>query len=201
MNEVRTSTQARGDRSRARLLDAAVQAFSAKGFHGTSTRDIATAAGLSPAAVYVHHRSKEELLHAIAVRGHEVILEAVTDATRANSTPAERVAAAVRTYVLFHARSHTMARVINYELAALTEEHFREIAGLRRAIDTVMREVVEEGVRSGDFDTPDPAKAATALLSLGIDLARWYRDDGSWTPEGLADFYADLALRAVGARP
>ncbi len=201
MSDARTSTQARGDRSRARLLDAAVQAFSAKGFHGTSTRDIATAAGLSPAAVYVHHRSKEELLHAIAVRGHEVILEAVTEATRADATPAERVAAAVRTYVLFHASSHTMARVINYELAALTEEHFKEIAGLRRAIDTVMREVVEEGVRSGDFDTPDPAKAATALLSLGIDLARWYRDDGSWTPEALADFYADLALRAVGARP
>lgn len=88
MSELRTSTQARGDRSRARLLDAAVQAFSAKGFHGTSTRDIATAAGLSPAAVYVHHRSKEELLHAIAVRGHEVILEAVTDATRADATPA-----------------------------------------------------------------------------------------------------------------
>ena len=202
MTQARTSTtQARGDRTRARLLEAAVQAFAAKGFHATSTRDIATAAGLSPAAVYVHHRSKEELLHAIAVRGHEVILEALTEALRADSTPAERVAAAVRTYVLFHARSHTMARVINYELAALTEEHFREVAGLRRAIDTVMRDVVEEGVRSGDFDTPDAAKTATALLSLGIDLARWYRDDGSWTPESLADFYADLALRVVGARP
>ena len=201
MSELRTGTQARGDRSRARLLDAAVQAFSAKGFHGTSTRDIATAAGLSPAAVYVHHRSKEELLHAIAVRGHEVILEAVTEALRADGTPAERVATAMRTYALFHVNSHTMARVINYELAALTEEHLREVAGLRRAIDTAIRDVVEEGVRSGDFDTPDPAKAATALLSLGIDLARWYRDDGSWTPDSLADFYADLALRVVGARP
>ena len=40
-----------------------------------------------------------------------------------------------------------------------------------------------------------------AALSLGIDLARWYRDGGTWTPESLADFYADLALRVVGARP
>lgn len=51
-----------------------------------------------------------------------------------------------------------------------------------------------------DFDTQNPKMAATALLSLGIDIARWYRDEGSWTPEEIADFYADVALRLVGAR-
>ena len=52
-----------GDAGRDRLLTAAVAAFGAKGFHATSTRDIARAASLSPAAVYVHHQSKEDLLY------------------------------------------------------------------------------------------------------------------------------------------
>ena len=43
--------------TRERLLTAAGIAFSKRGFHATSTRDIAAAAGMSPAAVYVHHES------------------------------------------------------------------------------------------------------------------------------------------------
>ena len=51
-----TADQSRPDGTGAgRLLEAAVAAFADRGFHGTTTRDIATAAGLSPAAVYVHH--------------------------------------------------------------------------------------------------------------------------------------------------
>ena len=47
--------------TRVRILDAATQAFAAKGFHGTTTRDISNLAGLSPAGVYVHYPSKEDL--------------------------------------------------------------------------------------------------------------------------------------------
>ena len=53
--------------ARTRLARAAVDAFATKGFHGTTTRDISIAAGMSPAALYVHHRSKEELLFLIAI--------------------------------------------------------------------------------------------------------------------------------------
>jgi hypothetical protein len=35
------------------------------------------------------------------------------------------------------------------------------------------------------------------MLSLGIDLVRWYRLDGPDSPEQLGDFYADLALKMV----
>jgi hypothetical protein len=43
--------------------------------------------------------------------------------------------------------------------------------------------------------------AATAPVSLGIDIARWYREEGAWSPEEIGDFYADLALRMMGGRP
>ena len=72
--------------ARTRLLAAAVAAFAAKGFHGTTTRDISTTAGMSPAALYVHHRSKEELLHQISLAGHERTLALVTRRPRRRPT-------------------------------------------------------------------------------------------------------------------
>ena len=196
-----TADRSRADGTRARLLEAAVAAFAERGFHGTTTRDIASAAGMSPAAVYVHHKSKEELLHLISRTGHERTLDLVRTAIASESDPAGQLAAVVRTFAVHHARAHTSARIVNYELAALSDDALSEIKQLRRAITGEIRALVERGVQVGAFDTPNPSMAATALLSLGIDIARWYRDEGAWSPEEIGDFYADLALRMVGGRP
>ena len=189
----------RADVTRARLLQAATAAFAEKGFHGTATRDIATAAGMSQAAVYFHHKSKEELLYLISRKGHEDTLLLVRDAIASSDVPAQALRRLVHDFVVDHAQGHTGARIVNYELAALTAEHYEEIRGIRRSIQFELRELIERGVEAGDFDTPDPEVAAVALLSLGIDIARWYRDEGAWSPDYIAERYADIALRVVGA--
>jgi AcrR family transcriptional regulator len=181
------------------LQAAALEAFATRGFHGTTTRHIATAAGLSPAAMYVHHRSKEELLFELSRIGHERTLAEVRDAVAASDDPRTQLADLVRAFVRRHARERTTARVVNYELGALTPEHRRAIVAIRHTIDGVVTGVVAEGVRRGEFRTADPALTAAALLSLGVDVSRWFRDGGPWTPDEIADHYAELALRMVSA--
>lgn len=185
--------------TRTRLLEAAIEAFAEKGFHGTTTRDIATAAGMSPAALYVHHRSKEELLHQISKDGHEETLRLIRAAVATSSDPVEQLRRVIHDFCLHHARDHTGARIVNYELAALSPEHLVEIQGIRHQIETEMRSLVARGVEAGRFSVREVAMTSAALLSLGIDLARWYRDGVRWTPEQVADQYAELALRIVGA--
>jgi AcrR family transcriptional regulator len=184
--------------ARDRLLAAAVEAFAAKGFHGTTTRDVASAAGMSPAALYVHHRSKEDLLYLISRSGHEATLELVRESLAASQDPVEQLVAVVRAFTIHHARGHTRARIVNYDLAALSPEHLDEIAGIRREIEGTVRQLVEGGVAAGVFRTASPRMTALALLSLGIDVARWYRDEGEWSPEDIAEHYSELALRMVG---
>ncbi|WP_406724756.1 hypothetical protein WJ438_09025 [Streptomyces sp. GD-15H] len=57
---------------------------------------------------------------------------------------------------------------------------------------------VGRGVAVGEFHVAGPRLTSTALLSLGIDIARWYRPGGEWPPDELADRYAELALQLVG---
>ena len=185
--------------ARTRLARAAVEAFAARGFHGTTTRDISTAAGMSPAALYVHHRSKEELLFELAKVGHERVLDLARESVAGSDDPATQLGDLVEAFARDHAVAHTGARVINYELAALSEEHRAAILAIRHEIDLVLRGVVDRGVAAGDFRTPDPRMTALAILSLGIDVARWYRDEGRWTPDQVAAHYRLLALRMVGA--
>ncbi len=195
-----SATTPRAEATRARLFEAAIAAFAEKGFHGTTTRDIAAAAGMSPAALYVHHNSKEELLHLISRAGHEQTLAVVRDGIASATEPLEQLRSVVRAFAVHHARGNTQARIINYELSALSPEHAEEIRVLRRTIGEELRHLVEAGVASGQFTVSNPRMTAVALLSLGIDIARWYREEGAWTPDEIGEHYAELAARLVGAR-
>ena len=127
------SATERSAETRRRLLDAAAQAFADRGFHGTTTRDIAGAAGMSPAAVYVHYRSKEELLFELSRAGHLKTIGNLDVNDDPDASPVDRLSAVMRGFAEWHARGHTTARIVNYELAALEPEHRREI-GLLRAV-------------------------------------------------------------------
>ncbi|WP_328899443.1 MULTISPECIES: TetR/AcrR family transcriptional regulator [unclassified Streptomyces] len=182
-----------------RLLVAAVDAFAERGYHATTTRDIAGRAGMSPAALYIHYKTKEELLHRISRIGHDRALAVLEAAADSDGTAAERLATAVRAFVRWHAERHTTARVVQYELDALGEEHRTEIIALRRSTDAVVRRIIGEGVASGEFDVPDVPGTTLAVLSLCIDVARWFNAQGSRTPDEVAELYAGLVLRMVAA--
>jgi AcrR family transcriptional regulator len=185
----------------ARLLEAASEAFADKGFHATTTRDIAARVGLSPAAVYVHFTSKEELLYELSLVGHRAALAIVVSAAgRERTAPSGRLQAVVSDFASWHARHRRTARVVQYELAALTSEHRAVIDGLRRQIQDRMRELLDAGVATGEFVVPDVPGTALALLSLVVDVARWYRPEGPRSPDDIGALYADLALRMVTAR-
>ena len=58
--------QQRSVRTRQKLLDAALEAFSENGFKGTSTRDIADRAGVHHPLITYHFKNKETLWRASA---------------------------------------------------------------------------------------------------------------------------------------
>ncbi|MFF9897388.1 TetR/AcrR family transcriptional regulator [Streptomyces longispororuber] len=182
-----------------RLLIAAVEAFAERGYHATTTRDIAGRAGMSPAALYIHYKTKEELLHRISRLGHDKALAILRTAADGEGTAAERLADAVRSFVRWHAGHHMTARVVQYELDALGPEHRTEIVALRRESDAAVREIINDGVRAGEFDVPDVPGTTLAVLSLCIDVARWFNTAGHRTPDEVGALYADLVLRMVGA--
>lgn len=183
-----------------RLLDAAAGAFADRGFHATTTRDIASRAGLSPAGVYVHFDSKEALLYALSRRGHEAALELVRTSATLPGTATERVARVMSEFATWHAEHYEVARVVQYEFPHLLPDHRDEVLALRKDIDRAVRSLLHEGVAAGEFEVADISATALALMSLCIDVARWYSPGVRRTPTGIGRTYASLGLRLLGAR-
>ncbi|WP_104103457.1 TetR/AcrR family transcriptional regulator [Arthrobacter sp. 08Y14] len=183
-----------------RLLSSATAAFAAKGFHGTTTRDIASGAGVTPGAVYVHHKSKEDLLYCISKVGHEKTLELVraSAGSAKDDGPVDRMAALVRNLVEWQAVNHTSSRVVNFELPALSNEHLAEVLQMRHQVEDEFRSIVDDGLKQGVFNVPDANMAVVTLLSLCIDVARWYRGDGRLSAAEIGEHHSLMALRLLG---
>lgn len=175
------------------LLSSAVLCFADKGFHATTTRDITTKIGVSPGALYVHFDSKEEVLFHIHRTGHTRVL-ADLRCLSPDDEPSAYLRSVVATFVSWHARHHTIGRICQYELAPLVPAHYSEILALRGEINTIFRDAVQRRLSASRVSDHDVNRTARALLSLGVDLVRWYRLDGPDSPARLGEFYADLAV-------
>ena len=183
-----------------RLFASAVALFAEKGFHGTSTRDICRAAGTGETAIYDHFSSKEEILFLVMQLSHEEALRrlALADAKDPDDPPA-RLSRLASAFACFHAAWPIATRVANYELAALTHEHFLHIRALREQVEGYFDRVLEDGLKHGDFLIANKRPLLFAIISMSIGVSRWFRHDGPLTPEELGEQYGRFAVRMVGA--
>ena len=182
-----------------RIILAAADAFADKGFHATTTRDIASRAGLSPAGVYVHFASKEVLLFELSRRGHARARDLLVAAADQAATPTEALRALIGGFSRWHAEHYELGRIVQFEFRHLSPEHREAVLGLRKEIDGVVAGVLRDGIASGEFVVADVSVTALALLSMAIDVARWYAPDVRRTPADIEISYGDLAVRLVRA--
>ncbi len=187
---------------------AAFLQFAERGYPVVTVRDIMKACGLTQGALYNHFKSKDELLHDI-IASTQAELERLCQqaVAEAGDDPRARLAAFVRTYVMRHCRLRIEALVANREIGWLDTERVADIRRSRRAIRDIVLAILTQGVERGLFDPPltggrrDLKAIAMALLDQWTHVSMWYGPGGEITEEEMARLYADMALRAVGARP
>ena len=93
-----------------------------------------------------------------------------------------------------------VARIVQYELNALRPADFEVVADLRRRTERTVRDLIAEGVASSSFVVADTPTAARAILSLCVDVARWYTPESKPDPVELGARYADLVSAMLGIR-
>ncbi len=180
-----------------RLLLAAVDSFWKSGFHASSTRDIAKRAKLSPAAVYVHFKSKEELLFTIIVVVAERLHERLAATSQEAGNPTERLQRIVQDYVAFPLKMFKAASVANTEFNFLNPAQRKDIVKIRAALELIVTDCLKDGCVTGEFRIKDIDMMKTAIVALCRSVLRWYSPRGRLSPEQIGEYYAGLVASMV----
>jgi AcrR family transcriptional regulator len=187
--------------TRGRVLLSALRLFAERGFHGTSIRDIASAAGINSATLYSHYPSKENVLAELVLLGHQELHRRLQQALiESGPGPAEQLAALVRAQVFAHTDFPLLALVANQELHALSAASAAPALALRDQSLDLALQVLRNGVRTGDFTVADVELAAIAIGSMGLRVANWFGPDQTHTRDHIANAFAGFALRIAGSQ-
>ena len=193
----RTDSEAAAD---AVIVEAAIEAMFENGYHGTSVREIADRAGMSVANVYYYFPSKHDLLFRFMEGSADQLLQQLEAMlAEADPDPRTRLAEAVRLFVLRHTVRQAAAFVAATELRALDQAAREVVVARRNAIESVFRQIVQQGVDDGSFVVEDVALAVRAILDMASSVSSWYRPEGSLSGADIAEHYVGLALAVVGA--
>jgi AcrR family transcriptional regulator len=164
-----TVAPGKGERTRQRLLDIAVQRFAADGFRRTSVSDIAREAGLTPAAAYAYFAGKDGLFHAAVDADAGALIEAARMAGAKGASAREQLflfVAELRVRVDDHPLARRVLSGLEPEVAArlLT---IPSLVALTAALADDLAEA--QAAREIRADV-DPAEVAVGLETIVLAL-------------------------------
>ncbi|GAA3246974.1 hypothetical protein GCM10017691_55590 [Pseudonocardia petroleophila] len=153
------------ERTRAAILDTALELFAADGYEGTSMADVAAAAGVVRQTVLNHYPRKDDLVLAWGERRRRLI-DAAAGSVAAGRTATERLTGVYRALAGINEAERDLARALH--------PHYEAIARRRVVPDSVLA-AVEHGLSTGELDAGTPATTiGEVLTAVYFDtLSRW----------------------------
>ena len=171
---LRTTPGREGSAASEALLDAAFRVFSARGYRATRLEEVADAAGVTKGAIYHYFDSKEDLLRRALETRHRVLFAELSAALGTERAPAS---AKIR-LVLRKVWQHWMEPGWGDAFRLLVGEVSVEFPALfRRWAEegpihgwVLVRDLVEEGVKAGEFRADVDPEVAARLVVSGLML-------------------------------
>lgn len=176
------------------ILEAAAQIFSEKGFHAASMQDIAEAVRLQKASLYHHVSSKQEILLAILDQTLDLLIERMSAVLAMDLPPDQKLHQAIRCYLQILTEHHDLASVLLFEHRSLEPDFKVRHIPRRNRFEALWRSLIEEGQVAGVFVSSDTGLTARTLLGAMNWTITWYRPEGQFSGEEIADRYADMFL-------
>jgi len=195
-----TRRELKAARRKQEILRAAARAFKKKGYYGTTMDDIAAELLMTQGSLYYYFKSKEEILFACHEHSLQCLLTLADQAEAAGVGPAARLAALIRASISV-VIDELAASAMTLEFGALSEPYLKTIITLRDRYEGRLRRIIQEGIDAGELLPMDPALSDFAILGAINWIARWFHPGGRLPAEAVADHFAGIFLRGLGADP
>lgn len=203
-----TDTEVRRESPRSKrtlILSVAIDQFGKVGYEHTKWASIADEVGIGQTALYHYFESKAHCLLTIMRLELADSAERFTAATAGISDPVEALRAAVAASLEATPTDVSQRRILQSHMDLLATKRqsekeederlrSRELVG---EIEKNWTDLINRGIKSGDFVDTDAHLQGRLVLALIISVWRWYRPEGKITLDELTAVVTDAALRIV----
>lgn len=193
----RTRGRGESDARKREIQLIAADLFQQRGYDGVSVRDIAHAAGITVPTLYWYIGSKQQLLVDLLDSIYTDTLARYQAAANTDAPADMKIRAFFRAGFDLVAERRQELSVLTHERQALDPERRGPLRASRQAIDAVLRDILDQGVREGLWDERSMSSARMVIWSLLNYAAYWFQPDGPKPAAELADDFAEIVLRGM----
>jgi len=167
------------ERRRRQIADAAVQLFIKNGFHKTTTRQIAQAAGFSIGSLYEYFTCKEDILYLVCDLIHSEVERGVTEALSRAGDGKNALAECLRAYFQVCNRMSDFILLIYQETQSLPTQWKKRVLENELRITGLFVEVLARLSASGHLPRLDERAIELAAHNISVlghmwTFRRWF---------------------------
>jgi len=194
--EPRSAPDSKAHRRQREILEAASRVFRRQGLHATGMRDIAIESGMHVGNLYYYFQNKQELLAFCQQQTLSGLMDLAEQIRRQPWQADEKLYSLITGHVV-RLNDEMPGSLAHLEVEALEGPWKREILKQRDRYESVLRQLIQEGIEAGLFRSTNPGVAAKAILGATNWTVKWYQPRGSKSSREIGEEFATLLVRGL----
>lgn len=176
----------------------AAELFREKGYAASSMRDLAQKLGIEAASLYSHIKSKEEILQSLCFELATEFRKSLDEVEKQKGPASEKLRKGIIGHIQVMAKDLTAAAVFMNEHRHLSQPYLREFLLLRINYINRFKDMIEEGIKTGEFKENIDKKLAVMTLFSSLNwMPQWYDPESNIVPESLGEQLSDMLVNGL----
>lgn len=192
---------------RQEIIRAAGEVFLARGYQGTTFKDIAAVLGLDRATLYYYFASKQEIFQSATSSAVERNAHAAEALAERDAPSVDKVSELLRFMLDSYTRLDYpyMFVFLDEDVSRISKGEEgrrwgRSVRALSDRFQAAVDRIFEEAIRTGQFTTDVPPEILTQMvIGMVCETRRWFRPGGKHSADTIARYFSETLLR--GLRP
>ena len=182
-----TAVETRFEIQRHRILKAAATCFNAKGFSGTSLKDVAHHLGLTDAALYYYVKNKEELVYQCYLRAAELGSDAMVQGRNEGENGFQQAFLYLRYHIEIMVGEQGPVAIMS-EIPSLKRSHRNEILQVSRRHGAGFEQLLALGIDDGSIAPCDVRMTGNAIMGSINWIPKWFHGDAKMADQVRREF-------------
>lgn len=184
--------------TRERILDAALNVFSNKGYHDTRLDEIVDESGTSKGSIYFHFPNKEKLFVALIDKFTDLLERKVTEAVPEDAPAMERVEAALEAVLNTFGKYRRPAKILLIQASGLGSVFEEKRMDVHDRFSNLIKGYLDEAVAQGELAETDTEIVSRAWMGAVNELVIRWVYTGEPEPERIVKTLLPVLMRSVG---
>ena len=180
------------------VIRSAAQLFREKGYAASSMRDLAQKLGIEAASLYSHIKSKEEILQSLCFDMAAEFRKSLQEVETKKVSASEKLKLGIIGHIQVMAKDLIASAVFMNEHRHLSQPYLRDFLLLRINYINRFKDMIEEGIKKGEFKENIDKKLAVMTLFSSLNwMPMWYDPKSNIMPNEIGQQLADMLVNGL----